>query len=103
MVIATVRLLILSNDVLEMLHYGIWVIVIPLVAYRAKPWKLDIPLARRSATWRNALLGVLALGIVVVLLLWGCFLADYPLTRDVYFTVALLHVLAEIPFLLRAL
>ena len=38
-----------------------------------------------------------------VLLLWGCFLADYPTTRDVYFTVALLHVLAEVPFLLRAL
>ena len=43
------------------------------------------------------------LGGLVVLLLWGCFLADYPLTRDVYFTVALLHVLAEVPFLLRAL
>jgi hypothetical protein len=97
------HLLVATHTFLEMLHYGIWVVVIPLVAYRARPWKLDIPLARRSATWRNALLAVLALGIVIVLLLWGCFLADYPLTRDVYFTVALLHVLAEIPFLLRAL
>ena len=35
-------------------------------------------------------------------MLWAFFLADYPLTRDVYFTVALLHVLAEVPFLLRA-
>jgi hypothetical protein len=35
--------------------------------------------------------------------LWGAFLADYPLTRDVYFTVATLHVLAEVPFLLRLL
>ena len=34
---------------------------------------------------------------------WACFLADYPLTRDVYFTVAILHVLAEFPFLLRTL
>ena len=41
--------------------------------------------------------------VIVVLLLWGCFLANYPLTRDVYFTVALLHVLAEVPFLLRIL
>jgi hypothetical protein len=30
-----------------------------------------------------------------------CFLLDYGTTRRVYFTVALLHVLAEIPFLLR--
>jgi len=35
--------------------------------------------------------------------LWGGFLADYPETRDIYFTVAIVHVLAEIPFLLRAL
>ncbi len=97
------HLLVATHTFLEMLHYGIWVVVIPLVAYRARPWKLDVPLARRSPVWRNALLAVLGLGVVVVLLLWGCFLADYPLTREIYFTVALLHVLAEIPFLLRAL
>jgi hypothetical protein len=28
---------------------------------------------------------------------------DYATTRTVYFTVAMLHVLAEVPFLLRAL
>ena len=31
--------------------------------------------------------------------LWAGFLADYPLTRDVYFTVAMFHVLAEVPHL----
>jgi hypothetical protein len=36
-------------------------------------------------------------------LLWLCFLADYPTTRDVYFTFAMAHVLAEVPFLLRTL
>jgi hypothetical protein len=97
------HLLVATHTFLEMLHYGIWVVVIPLIAYRARPWKLDVPLARRSLSWRRGLLIVLGLGVVVVLLLWGCFLADYPLTRDVYFTVALLHVLAEVPFLLRAL
>jgi hypothetical protein len=97
------HLLVATHTFLEMLHYGIWVVVIPLIAYRARPWKLDVPLARRSLSWRRGLLIVLGIGIVVVLLLWGCFLADYPLTRDVYFTVALLHVLAEVPFLLRAL
>jgi multidrug resistance efflux pump len=63
----------------------------------------DVPLARRSQVWRRAVVGIVALGAVVVLILWGAFLADYPLTRDVYFTIATLHVLAEVPFLLRLL
>jgi hypothetical protein len=44
---------------------------------------------------------VLGVGAVTVLALWGGFVADYPLTRDLYFTVAIAHVLAEAPFLLR--
>ena len=60
-------------------------------------------LAWRSPSWKFALTAVLVVGVGVVLVLWCCFLANYPLTRDVYFTVALLHVLAEVPFLLRAL
>ena len=45
----------------------------------------------------------LGLGVLVVLGFWASFMADYPVTRDVYFTVALAHVLAEVPFLLRTL
>ena len=45
----------------------------------------------------------LAASAGVVLILWVCFLVDYPITRDVYFTVATVHVLAEVPFLLRML
>src|SRR5207247_2081192 len=77
---------------------------IPLVGLGMAPLRLrSVPLARRSPRWRLAVVAFLAAGGLVVLLLWACFLADYPLTRDVYFTVALLHVLAEVPFLLRAL
>ena len=46
---------------------------------------------------------MLIFGAAVMLLLWCGFLTDYPTTRDVYFTVAMLHVLAEFPFLLRLL
>jgi hypothetical protein len=46
---------------------------------------------------------VVLLGLAIMLILWGAFLADYPATREVYFTVAMLHVLAEVPFLLRLL
>ena len=45
----------------------------------------------------------LAVSAIIVGTLWLCFLADYSTTRDVYFTVATLHVLAEVPFLLRLL
>ena len=45
----------------------------------------------------------LVIGAMMVLALWAGFFLDYPLTRDIYFTVAMLHVLAEIPFLLRLL
>jgi hypothetical protein len=97
------HLLVATHTFLEMLHYSVWLIAVPLVGLRTAPWRLQsIPMARRSPSWRLALAGVLVLGIVVVLALWAFFLADYPLTRDVYFTVALLHVLAEVPFLLRA-
>jgi hypothetical protein len=98
------HLLVATHTFLEMLHYGVWVLAIPLVGLRAAPWALsNVPLARRAPVWRVGVAVILLAGVVIVLGLWACFLADYPLTRDVYFTVALLHVLAEAPFLLRAL
>jgi hypothetical protein len=98
------HLLVATHAFLEMLHYGVWLLAIPLVTLRTAPWRLaTVPLARRSPGWRVLLAGVLVLGVAAVLLLWGSFLADYPMTRDVYFTIAMLHVLAEPPFLLRSL
>lgn len=96
--------LVSAHTFLEMLHYGVWIVAIPLVSVRMVPWKLDnVPLARRSAFWRTTVLGSVAAGALVMVVLWGAFLADYPLTRDLYFTIAMLHVLAEVPFLLRLL
>ena len=98
------HLLVATHTFLEMVHYGVWLVAMPLVGLRTAPWRVDgLPLARRSPTWRRAILGLLAVAAIVVLLLWACFLADYATTRDVYFTVAMLHVLAEVPFLLRLL
>lgn len=101
--VVSTHLLVATHTFLEMLHYGVWVVVIPLVAYRARPWNLNVPLARRSPSWRQAISWTLGIGLVILVLLWGCFLANYPLTREIYFTVAMLHVLAEVPFLLRSL
>lgn len=94
--------LVAAHTFLEMVHYGAWVVLIPLVGLRAWPWQLStIPAARRSPGWARGVGAFLLSGLLVVLTLWACFLLDYPTTRSVYFTVALLHVLAEIPFLLR--
>ncbi|HEX4608357.1 MAG TPA: hypothetical protein VH092_09135 [Urbifossiella sp.] len=94
--------LVAAHTFLEMVHYGAWVVLIPLVGLRAWPWQLGtIPAARRSPGWARGVGAFLLCGLLVVVTLWACFLLDYPTTRSVYFTVALLHVLAEIPFLLR--
>jgi hypothetical protein len=98
------HLLVATHTFLEMLHYGVWVVAIPLIGLRAAPWRLQaVPLARRSPAWRRGVAWFLVLGLGVVVVLWGCFLADYVTTRNVYFTAAMVHVLAEVPFLLRAL
>lgn len=98
------HLLVSTHTFLEMLHYAVWIVAVPLVANRAIPWKLtNVPLAKKSASWRRALSAVLVIGAAITIALWAGFLADYPLTRDLYFTIAVLHVLAEVPFLLRLL
>jgi hypothetical protein len=98
------HLLVATHTFLEMLHYGVWLVAIPLASLRVAPWRATaVPIARRSQRWRVAVPIALGLGLAAVVLLWAAFVADYPTTRDVYFTVALLHVLAEIPFLLRML
>ena len=40
-------------------------------------------------------------GVLTVAVLWACFCLDYVTTRYVSFTIAVLHVLTETPFLLR--
>ena len=71
----------------------VWV----LVRYRRRG-RDDIPSQRQYVVPIEVLYTVLP-----ILLLWGAFLTNYPATRDIYFTVAMLHVLAEVPFLLRLL
>jgi hypothetical protein len=94
--------LVAAHTFLEMLHYAAWCVGLPLLAVGTRPWHLDgVPLARRSAAWRRALAAVLVTGGMVMAAFWVGFLVDYPVTRSLYFTVALVHVLAEIPFLVR--
>lgn len=98
------HLLVATHTYLEMLHYGVWLVAIPLVGSSRRGLSLDgIPLARRSIGAWAILTGLLAVAALGVLILWICFSLDYATTRDAYFVVAMLHVLGEIPFLLRTL
>jgi len=91
---------------LEMLHYGVWIVALPLIgsAASAKFWKVKtVPVARHPKGFPRLVASMLVAALVVVGVLWFGFSFDYATTRDVYFTVAIAHVLAEAPFLLRML
>ena len=82
---------------LEMLHYGVWILALPLLSarfFKAGAVKRGLPRLKPA---------LLTVGIVAVVILWVGFTADYTKTRDLYFTIAIAHVLAEAPFLLRML
>lgn len=94
--------LVAAHTFLEMVHYGVWIVLIPLVGLRSWPWRLvTIPAVRRNPSWARGVGLLLMCGLFVVGTLWAGFLVDYGTTRSIYFTVAMLHVLAEVPFLLR--
>jgi hypothetical protein len=87
---------------LEMLHYGVWIVALPMIGATGAVWKVrTIPLARRRGGFPKLIAAVLIFGLFVVALLWFGFSVNYPAMRDVYFAVAVAHVLAEAPFLLR--
>jgi hypothetical protein len=91
--------LIATHVLLETVHYAVWIVGIPLTT-SAAPWHLrGVPLAALSQGWRAWLGAGLGAGALAVLLLWILFVIDYAWTRQVYFTVAVAHVLAEVPFL----
>lgn len=102
------RVLVSVHVFLEMLHYGVWLLALPLIVPRNKSrgriWDVKtVPLARHRRGFPRLIAFVLIAGLFVVAMLWLGFTANYAATRDIYFTVAIAHVLAEAPFLLRML
>jgi hypothetical protein len=98
------HLLVSLHVFLEMLHYGVWLIALPLIAARSKIWDVKaIPLFRHPRGFPRLILATLVVGLFLIAMLWFSFAVDYGVTRDVYFAVAIAHVLAEVPFLLRTL
>jgi hypothetical protein len=96
------HLLVSVHLFLEMLHYAVWIVALPLIASGARFWDVKtVPVARHPKGFPRLVGGVLVVALIVVAALWFGFSVDYATTRDVYFTVAIGHVLAEAPFLLR--
>ena len=60
-----------------------------------------MPVARHAKGFPRLVAGLLVLALAAVVFLWLGFSIDYSTTRDIYFTIAIAHVLAEAPFLLR--
>ncbi len=110
------HVLVATHVFLEMLHYGVWLIALPFIAPLARSaggpaaqrrraiWDIrTVPLARHPRGFPKLVATALAFGVFLVAVLWFGFSVDYATTRDVYFTVAIAHVLAEAPFLLKML
>ena len=120
------QMLVAVHVFLEMLHYGVWLVALPLIGPLTKSSNIradagsnasglmtslrrsvleikSVPLARHPRGFQKLVSGALLLGLFVVAILWVGFSMDYATTRDIYFTVAIAHVLAEAPFLLKML
>ena len=98
------HLLVSVHLFLEMLHYAVWIVALPLIGRAASRrfWDVkSVPLARHPKGLPRLVAGVFVVALIAVVVLWFGFSIDYATTRDVYFTVAIAHVLAEAPFLLR--
>jgi hypothetical protein len=96
------HLLVSTHVFLEMLHYAVWIVALPLIGASGAIWKArTIPIAKHSQGFPKLTAAVLVGALFAVALLWLAFSVDYTMTRDIYFTVAMAHVLAEAPFLLR--
>lgn len=98
------RLLVATHAFLETIHYGVWVVAIPVIGFQSAPWRVSsVPLWRRSGLAAIAVSALLGGGALLVAALWASFAVDYATTRDVYFSIAMLHVLVEAPFVVRML
>src|SRR5262249_6307282 len=96
------HMLVSMHVFLEMLHYGVWILALPLIGASGAIWQVkSIPLAKHSRGFPKLMAAILLCGLLAVPLLWFGFSAHYRLTRGLDFCIAIPHVVAEAPFLLR--
>ena len=84
---------------LQLLHYGAWIVALPLLRFKEPPWRLRrVPLHRRFPL---AVVVVVSLGAALTTAFWCGFLLYPAATWDLYFQLAIVHMLVEFPFLIR--
>jgi hypothetical protein len=65
------HMLVSTHVFLEMLHYGVWIIALPLIGATGAVWSVStIPLARRKRGFPKLIAAVLVLGLLAVGFLW---------------------------------
>lgn len=98
----SVQFLVATHTFLEMLHYGVWLLAIPLMAAGWHHWRpRSLPITVVSSTARRMVSVALVFSTFAVAVLWFCFGVDFNVAREWYFLLAMVHVFAEIPFLIR--
>ena len=87
---------------LELIHYIVWIGLLPLLGQLTQRGSLKVyPILKKSAGRLRAARLLLILGAALACLLWWGFTQDFEMTRDLYFRIAIFHVLVEFPFLMR--
>ena len=91
-----------THTYLELLHYGVWIFALPLLGVVTKRDKLEVyPFLKKAPQRLKAVRWILTCGILLGVALWLGFYLDFERTRDLYFELAIFHVLIEFPFLVR--
>lgn len=96
--------LVTTHVFLETIHYSVWVILIPIIDPRAIPWRTStIPLAANRNGIPKIISVLIIASFIMVIAFWVGFSVDYSVTREIYFGLAMAHVVAEFPFLVKML
>jgi len=85
---------------LQMVHYGVWIFAIPIASQSWKRWRLEsLAVLRGRPSLRRLAAMAICLGMLAVAVFWmGCAI-DPQTTNEVYATIAIFHILAEVPLL----
>src|SRR5260370_27840503 len=76
------HLLVSLHVFLEMLHYAVWLIALPLIGASGAVWKpRTIPLARHPRGFPRVIATVLVLSVFAFAILWFGFSVNYAPTR----------------------
>lgn len=85
---------------LQMIHYGLWIFIMPLVTKSWRRWKTEnLPIARDRKQLRPFINLALFVGVLAIVGFWTGFYFNRSTTMEIYVTISALHIVAELPLL----